>query len=220
MGTGTHKPHSILAVDGGTVTGWAHWREGMQKPRAGTLHLPENENMGIWGHALVEWMVPFIRENQVTLVHIEKPIIHLHRQEDSGRVRTNIHEITKGQAVASFSRYAAYIEGVQSELIPRPSACKHFAGIGAGKRRDLKAACFVAAQAKGWAIKSQDAADALAILDFACWTLKQKTPWDCRPLPGPLFTAEAAKGIQLPANSAKVSARLLNKALSFDAGKG
>jgi len=176
--------------------------------------MPDTQDMGIWGDAFVEWCVPFMELSGVNHVQIEAPIIALHRSE-GGAVKANMNEVRKLLSIVSFAQYAAVLHGATHGLTPRGTASKHFGGKGNGPRRELKAACFVAAQHKGWKVTSQDVADALAVLDQYTWAHKVSVPWDNRPLPGPLFTA-AAHGTRIDRDNKRAASALTNSALSFD----
>lgn len=211
----------ILALDCATICGWAFWKPGMEKPRAGTVRMPDTESMGVFGKAFLDWCVPFANLEGVTHIVIEAPIVVLHQRRDAGGekiggVRVNLNVIRRTLSLVSFAELAAVQIGATCSESVRSTVVKHFTGRGDGSREEMKGRCLVMCQKTGWNVKSEDAADALATLDHYCWNERLKTPWDCAPR-AELF----AKGTKAPTNSDRARAtNMLHKGLSFDRDRG
>lgn len=200
-----------LIIDGGSTCGWALVKEGMLKPRAGEVEMPDTKNIGRFCNAFAEWMIPFCQLEGVTEVGVEAPII-----SDHGGSGVNVHEVDKLFGIVHAVEMAADRLGIRCERISRGTVCKHVSGTGKGTRRQLKTYCMLACQRKGWKTASEDIADAMATLDY--WTWKEKIPvgWNNQPAPGPMF---ATAGVVIDKSNQIAAARILNKALSFDGDK-
>lgn len=176
---------SILTIDGGTTTGWAHWRDGMPKPRGNTVIMPDVDRIGRFMNAFADWMMPFAKMEGVDQIVVEAPIIH-----DHGGRGVNIYEVDKNFGIVHAVEAAADRLEIPCMRISRGKVAAHFAGKGSGTRKQLKTACLLNAQrCRGWNVKSEDIADALAVLDWYAFTYNIPVPWDCRKNPFP-FTGD------------------------------
>ena len=196
------------------------WHQGLEKPRAGVVDMPDTKDIGIWSNAFREWALPFMRMAEVTDVASEAPILAVHHKEDDNGAPVGRGHIDLTVVVFHVGILVT-IEQVRAELgLPpvrryvRSSVAKHFTGSGKGKRVELKSRFIVACQRQGWNVTDENMADACGVLDIFCYDLDQATPWDCSPRK-PLFEDSRPK---MPTQAEKVaSAKLINKALSFNA---
>lgn len=216
----------LMTFDPGRRTGYAIWKQGMAKPRAGTIDMPDTKDIGVWSLAFRDWALPYMRLEGVTDVASEAPIIAVHSKKPAdplpgrappaapkGHIDVNVVVFHVGILVT--------IEQVRAELgLPpvvrayRSQVVKHFTGSGKGKRDELKRRCLVQCQATGWNVLDENTADALAVLDWFAYETDQATPWDCSPRAGGLFTPAGAKP---PVNKVEDAAvnRIANEALRF-----
>lgn len=215
----------VLSLDLATTTGWALWKEGMERPRANFIVMPEIDrdpqtrrapdiSMGRWMREFLDWAVPFARLEGVTDIITEAPFI-----SDHGGSGVNIDEVEKNITLTGTAGLLAVELGIESHRfrkIARSTVCAHFIGNGRGTRKQFKTGCMLGCQRKGWNVKTEDMADALATLDWYCFVNRSEfqVPWDCKPGP-PLFQATPAL-TKITKDNKVAGAKLLNRALSFD----
>jgi len=222
-----------LSIDGGTLTGWGLWRPGLPKPRGGVLEMPDVErDIGWWGEAFLDWVIPFSRLEGVTEMVFEAPIIVKHKRAGAERCQAcgqtksdiNFHEVEKLVSLSAFAKFGARQLGIPFRSVQRGVVSKHFVGVGPRDKdfnsKYLKSAFIVCCQRKGWEVASakhpQDLADALGTLDWYVHDRGIKVPWNCQPAPGPLFEQ---RGVRIDATNQAAAKRLINSALSFDREK-
>jgi hypothetical protein len=212
----------VLALDLATTAGWALFKDGLSKPRASTVKMPDIDPeegkavpdiaMGKWMEAFLEHFVPFASLEGVTDIVTEAPFISNH-----GGSGVNMYEVEKNITLTSAAGLLAVRLGARFKKIARSTVCAHFIGNGRGTRKQFKTGCLLGCQRKGWNVTSEDMADALATLDWYCHFNRIDVPWDCKP--GlPLF--QGSPGTTITKANKIASATLLNKALSFDRATG
>lgn len=210
----------VLAIDGGTTSGWALWKEGQSKPRASTLQLPDTKNISIFAGEMCLWIKGFCGLENVTQVVVESPIIVQHKNgekcEVCGRSDASINgtEIDKLFGIVHAVELAAYLIDIPCSRAPRSTVVKHIAGTGRGTRKQFKQYCLLGCQRRGWDVTSEDMADALATLDWYTFDRRIPVPWNNSPAPGPIFEQQ---GVRIEKSNKVAAAKLLNKALSFSA---
>ncbi len=193
--------HVVLSLDPGDHTGWALYREGDAKPRAGVANLPDlDKNLGNWANAFREWVVGLARLEGVTHIVSEAPIIVTHGKNNA----PDINVVIKHVAILVAASMCADELGIpQPTRASRSTVSKHFTALVPGmkldngervKRKMLKDYFIANCMKKGWDVgkfekRAEDVADALGTLDWYCFDRKIKTGWDSRPSPGPLFQA-------------------------------
>jgi len=215
--------HIPLSIDGGTTTGWALVQEGAAKPRAGLVQMPDVEkDIGWWGEAFIEWLVPFSRLENVTEIVMEAPYIAQHVDPETGKSTVNANEIEKLVSLAAFTAYGARLLNIPFRRVARSTVCKHFIGVVPGQKLDsgrrvdrkyIKGAFLGFCQRKGWNVTSEDMADALGTLDWYVHDRDIKVGWNCQAAIGPLFERD---GVRIDPQNRAAAARLINRALSFD----
>lgn len=220
---------SILSLDLATTIGWALWKEGMARPRANIATMPTIERdpvsnklpdiaMGRWMKEFLAWGEAFARLEGVTDIITEAPFI-----SDHGGAGVNMDEVEKNLTLTGDAGLLAVILDIpayQFKKVARSTVCAHFIGSGRGTRKQFKTGCLLGCQRKGWNVKSEDMADALATLDWYCFTNRSEftVPWDCKP-GAPLFVDQGKPGTTITKSNHVAAAKLVNKALSFDAGR-
>lgn len=180
-------------------SGWSFWKSGMPKPRAGTIKLPETDNLGIITNAFETRLLEvahlvgglsdcvWVYENPNIVAHGKK------RADGSfgSQMGLNLIEIERTLGLAVMLRHIAAkyrAAGVEVDRAFRGQVAKHFTAIGNGKTSEIKTRMVLHCQAKGWNIDDHNIADAVAILDW--WTYDRDVPgipWDNSPCAGPLF---------------------------------
>lgn len=154
---------TILAIDCGTVSGWATWAAGEPRPRSGTFRAPPaiDGEFGRTFAAFQEWLAGMVSMIRPDLICFEAPLV---MASGAGpKVRTNHNTGRMLFGFATIVEMVAFQAGVDVAEVNISTARKHFVGTGrAEKRMVYDRAC-----ALGWAPNSADAADALAVLDLA-----------------------------------------------------
>lgn len=182
--------------------------------------MPDVErDIGLYGEAFIDWMVPFARLNGVTEVVCESPIIVQHRDERTGKTSVNGNEIEKLVSMFAFASYATRQLGLpKMTRAPRGTVCQHFICCGPRdpdyRRKYLKGAVVARVQFKGWGTQTEDTADALATLDWYVWDHRVNVAWNCQPAIAKLFAGTGAVKID-DGSKARASA-LLRSSLSFN----
>lgn len=212
----------VLSLDPASVTGWALFKQGLTKPRASSIEMPDVErDLGWWGESFLDWLIPFARMEGVTEIVCEAPIIKMHKDPVTGRHSVNAHEIEKLVSLSAFAALGARQLGqLPFVRAPRGDVCAHFIGVRPSaqyKRPYIKAAMIACCQRRGWAVEKakhpEDVADACATLDWYLFDRKISVPWNNQPAAFPLFEQ---KGVRVDATNKAAASRLINQALSFD----
>lgn len=173
----------LLTLDLSTHTGWSVW-DGADDVRYGTLHLPKTgEDVGRFLCAFEDWLLPFVRMEQPKRLVFEAPILA------SGK--TNITTARKLMCLAGETEKIATRCHVQAWEVHNGQVRKHFCGIGKARdRATLKQLTIDACRARGWNPGDDNAADALAVLDFAAHCLRMPVSWSA----GPLYSQAVMSG--------------------------
>lgn len=216
-----------MAIDGGTLSGYAHVVPGAPKPAIGLVKMPDTKFMGRFCGTMVDWLVPFAQLTAITEFAVEMPIIVQHKDQSNGgacphcgRMDTslNAREVDRVFGIVHAVEMAADRLGIPCRRMARGTVVKHIAGTGRGNRHQFKQYCLLGCQRKGWNITSEDVADAAATLDCYCSEEKIQVGWDTSPAPFPLF--EGPPGVRIDRGNEIAASVLVNRAMSFDAGKG
>lgn len=161
----------LLALDLATVTGWAFWRPGADV-RSGVCKLPRTgEDVGRFLCAFEDWLKPFLELERPARVVFEAPIL------TAGK--TDINTARKLMSLAAFTEVVCRRSGIRQYFeVNNATVRKHFVGVGRARdRRTLKDLTLDACRARGWDPRDDNAADALAVLDYAAATLGLDVPW-------------------------------------------
>lgn len=208
----------VLALDLATRTGCAYWREGMEKPRAFIVDLPDGSEIGVWLAALYDWALPFVEMEEVTHIAIETPLIGFGDANKNFKL-ISAYGLMRMVAVKVTSR-------PHVEPIANSTMFSHWVGSendGQGKRitgTDRKNRSIMAAHMRGWGkVTDHNIADSLGLLVTRLHQLGIKAPFDTqRGTANTLF--EGKQGVRIDKGAEARGAALVRSALSFDRNRG
>lgn len=150
----------ILALDLSTHTGWAAGPLG-GRPSFGTHHLPKTgDDIGRMLVAYEDWLRAMVADVRPTHVFFEAPIL-------SQRTMT----ARKLMGLASETERLCHRLGLPVREVNLMTVKKRFTGSG----RAEKARMIEEARRRGWDVKDDNQADALAIWDFGCAVLGRRS---------------------------------------------
>lgn len=166
-----------LALDIATKCGWAAWEPGRDKPIYGTWRLVgEPGEVGRKGAELHRKLADLHQLMPIEFLNFEGGI-----PTNGLSGNTNMTTIYLLAGLAAHAESFAYAVGARCRNVPQASWKKHF--LGAGKRpKAMTAAQFkkqstVRCHELGWYPEDDNAADALAVLDYTLHLAGVKTPW-------------------------------------------
>lgn len=208
---------SYLALDLATETGAAYWRPGMAKPRAWILDLPEGAETGIWLDELFLWAEEFVRLEGITDISIETPLIGFGGEEKNFKLIGAAGVARMIAARATRERRATNDQGCKAELIANQKFYAHWVGSNNFHGDDRKHRSVLAAHLRGFGkVTNHNIADALGVLTYRLHMLGIKdAPWNLQK--GLADTLFEQKGVRITKDNKTAAAKLINKALSFDA---
>lgn len=153
---------TILSLDIATRAGWAFGRPG-EYPRSGSVRLaPPGSSNGTIGRGMLRWLTDFITVNQPSMIYYEVPLDPRHMGKKTtfatARILLGLPFLveTVAEARGIFKLREAGVQDVR----------KHFCGT--PRPADKKAAVLARCRQLGWRPEDDNAADALALWDFAC----------------------------------------------------
>lgn len=168
---------SILALDLAEKTGWAiaspgaiaAWplHSGALLKGAGPfegVHYGTQKLSSITGRhgvvyaSLLRWLDDMIKVHKPILIIAEAPLPR-HRSIDSAR---------RALGLSAIADCMAQLRSIQMLEIPVSTVRKHFAGSGHAKKPEIFDLCL----SRGWKPQDDNAADALAVLDYAACNAK------------------------------------------------
>lgn len=156
------KPSSILSLDVATRMGWAFGSPG-EYPRSGSVRLaPPGSSNGTIGRGMLRWLTDFITVSQPSMIYYEVPLDprHMGRKTTfaTARILLGLPFLveTIAEARGIFKLREAGVQDVR----------KHFCGT--ARPADKKQAVLARCRQLGWKPEDDNAADALALWDFAC----------------------------------------------------
>lgn len=156
------NPPSILALDIATRAGWAFARPG-EYPLSGSVRLaPPGSSNGTIGRGMLRWLTDFITVNKPGMIYYEVPLDprHMGRKTTfaTARILLGLPFLveTIAEARGIFKLREAGVQDVR----------KHFCGT--PRPKDKKQAVLARCRQLGWKPEDDNAADALALWDFAC----------------------------------------------------
>lgn len=154
----------LLTLDLAGRLGWARWREGQKDPVWGALDVPTKISNGADFAKFRDWLMAEVVMQQVT--HICAETIFVSEKTASAAPRL--------YGLLAVSEEVAYRKGVAFSKAMSGDWRGHFLGqrtapksIPAKKRRDWwKSEAVAECKKRGWAVKTNDEADALGILVY------------------------------------------------------
>lgn len=146
----------ILALDCGTNMGWAMTTE--RGVVSGVHRLRRDDEPGVYGAtyaALADWLADMITTAQPAAVFFEAPIP---RGDHAGMSAARMM-----LGFAAIVELVCYRRDIKCRETHIQTVRKHFCGSGIAKKDEVMAEC----RRRGWEPVDHNAADALAVLDFA-----------------------------------------------------
>lgn len=203
----------LLALDLALNTGYACWKVGDPKPSAGLLEINKHKEMGGRLASLYKWGLRFCKENGVTDICAESPLV-----AGPGSASEKFWLISAYGVICMMGSQL----GVNVVPIANSTMIVNWCGTNNIEKKHRKTMSVLEAQRRGFPkITDHNVADALGLLSLRCCQLNLKTPWDSSRSPGPLFTdSHALKGTTITKANKIAAALIINKATSFNAGEG
>lgn len=141
---------NILTLDLATSTGWAFGSPGAV-PSFGTHVLPSTgANVGRFLASHADWMRSIISENEINHVCFEAPILPK---------KTQIVTLRKLYSLAGLTELMCHRHGIDCTEADNSKVKKYFAGKSYAKKPEMIAA----AKDRGFDVRNDDEADAIAI---------------------------------------------------------
>jgi hypothetical protein len=173
----------FVALDIATNCGWAAWEPGWEKPIYGTWVLRGDAGeVGRKGIELHRYLTDLhsMAKDGITRLYFEGGI----PTNNLGGM-TNMQTIYLLAGLAAHAESFAYAVSARCRNVPQTSWRKHFVGRGIRKGSGLDVKGFKALSTArchelGWMPKDNNAADALAVLDYAIHLSEITTPWQDR----------------------------------------
>lgn len=152
----------FMCLDLATRLGWAY-RSAGGAVLHGIYALPSQTDVGHFLHRYDLWLSEMLDGMQPSAIWFEAPYVD-----------ANTHQETalKLLGLASHTRLVAFRRRINATPVNNSSVRKHFLGSKRGDRKTLKRLTIEACIAHGWNPKSDDDADALAIMDWVVHTRK------------------------------------------------
>lgn len=177
--------NSIMALDLATSIGWARWRA-PATIASGTKLLPKTgPDVGAFVDKFESWLADMISVDRPELVVFEAPMVYEGTNQETARKLLGL------AVMAEFVCRRAEVRYLEVNVADVRS---HFLGTGYGKHslripgeskpwQQAVRMTFAQCQARGWLPDTDDEADALAVLDYSAWCLRNQAhvSWDCRP---------------------------------------
>lgn len=180
----------LMALDLATVCGMALWKPGMPGPRYGRWELPAGvgDEIELVFLALRRKMHDYaaLESFDGGTVVIEAPLL-LHHRDSKRQARLLL-------GLANEAATTARWFGALPRDVDHQTMMAHWVGHGRLGSAEGKKYSMLAAQARGWAPKCHNAADALGLLDYYAYTWKIEVPWNPRPCAGTQYLDQVAAG--------------------------
>lgn len=217
----------MLALDLALNSGWTFWAQGDAKPRAGLLEIDRKKNLGGRLAQVFKFAFPFCKENGVTDISIEEPMVGGPGNNDQ------FFWLISAYGVVCMLAEQIRTNGVPINVTPIANAtmATHWLGTKTIEKADRKTYSILEAQRRGLGraieveIKGEikaihDIADSFGVLSTRCAQLSicNETPWDSKRSPGPLFTGHAQGhktplGTRITAENKRTAAIITNRVL-------
>ncbi len=169
---------SVLALDLATRTGWAFYKEETPAPLYGSIDLSGGDEGDILNR-FGRWLHGRLTIDKPTMIAFEAPFVQ------------NASTAERLFGLAALTQFLARNNDRTAYATTPGQWRKHFLGSAHGKRAELKAATIDACKLRGWAPKTEDAADALGLLDYACQKWGLAVPWPLSPVEAAAVRATA-----------------------------
>lgn len=155
---------AIIALDLATNVGFARWSP-TAPIRWGSMRLPSTgSEVGRFLSAYDLWLRDLLTVEAPETVIFEAPWVGPSTHQDVAR---------KLMCLAGHTEFVCYRREVPRVVEENNKTVrKHFLGSGGGLRKEIKALTVEACRSRGWTPEDDDAADALALLDYAMHQLR------------------------------------------------
>ena len=152
----------ILALDLARRMGWAYGTPGTL-PRHGSVTLgPPGSDIDTIGAAFVRWLTDFKKLSPVDVLYVEAPVSASHMAG-----KTNATTLLNLYGLYALSVVIGAMAGIgKRRVVQVQQVRKHF--LGTARPADKKRAVIARCRMLGWQPQDDNAADALALWDFAC----------------------------------------------------
>jgi crossover junction endodeoxyribonuclease RuvC len=169
----------ILALDLASCTGWACGSTSEGVLEHSSYQLPKTgEDVGMFLAYFRKWLESTIARNRPGELIFESPILPR---------KTNIITLRKLYSLAGRTEEIAYDLHLKCREENIGKICTHFLGRGyPAKGEPRKRATMTQCRARGWTVKDDNDADALALLDYALALEQPNRALDATPLFGGL----------------------------------
>lgn len=148
----------LLTLDLATNIGWAA-RSDSGRISHGVYRLPSTgKNVGAFLDKFDLWLSDMVTTHQPQRLLYETPWVGPQTSQDTAR---------KLLCLGGFTEFICHRREVDCWEANNASVRAHFIGKGRGERGELKRLTIAKCRERGWAPKSDDDADALAMLSFA-----------------------------------------------------
>lgn len=152
-------PGGVIALDLATVTGWAVWRPAGSVAYGSRRLGRAGDADGAFFAGYHSWLADMITVEQPAAIVFEAPWVGPDTHQQTARRLMGLAVVT--ELVAHLREIPRVRE------VNVASVRKHFVGNGRGERAAMKRAVIEGCRQRGWDPKDDNAADALAVLDFA-----------------------------------------------------
>jgi len=158
----------FMILDQATTTGFALWVPG-SRPVTGAFTIPSTgRDVGAFLAEFEYWFEGVREQWKINFVAFELAFM-----------RFNTHQLT-GQklfGLMAFIEYLCQRAGIKCVVVNNTDWKKHFTGKGGGKSKEMKSMVMLACIERGFAPKSQDEADAIAMMDYIAHIYELPRDW-------------------------------------------
>lgn len=171
--------YSVLGIDTAmTKTGWAHYREGDDKPTWGVRRTPSwNDDEGKYLWEFFEWLGNLCVDKAVTHIFVEDCRFKTAHSENLTQMLASIGLIAqativafklteRGQPIELFAAQPQQWRKTFLGVMPKPEGINPTVW-----RKTLKEAAVSQCHIRGWLVESDDEADALGVMTYGICTI-------------------------------------------------
>ena len=178
----------ILSLDLATTAGWAFGSPENGVCGYGAHRLPKTgDDVGAYLAAFREWLTKRIEVIKPWTIYFESPVM-------MGRGKTTLTTLRKIYSPAGVTELVAHDHGLDCREANVSDISTHFLGKGAPRIGDArKKATIARCRERGWQPECDNAADALALLDYAFSLIAPQHALEATPL----FGEDPASGPQV-----------------------
>lgn len=168
-GSAPKDSYCVLALDLATVTGWAIWKPGMDRPHFGALRLPANpQEVGRPMEGLRVLLTDLNKKyGPITDFVFEAQHVDMGSRPGQKKGGINPETLYRLFGLGALVEWVAYRLEARCFKAHLSQWRKHFIGRGAGfKDQDPKQMAIAKCEELGWFTAETDAAEACGVLDY------------------------------------------------------